>query len=746
MWNTRPLNTKEAKLITTVRYKSSEYKKLFCCPEDWSCDLIKQAQADGQRPRAGQSLPEWHDKLCGFLDRPVADRGIVRMCGRCKVPVCRSCQILLWQANGKSNVPMSLANDNWYGYVQEIIARLNVRWIECACASICWTTQIIYHLEEPFGHLMQNDMRGPEGRTAVRGSITSFPMPAEEIMRCLQAAIDNSAMVPMPHDGKVLSILVRLHLVGKQVDVKKHLKELEIRAEVVVRLFRELVSRGFPGYVNYRIDDVEQRTRELFGDGPRAGFVPKEVLEEVERSAKVSGRRQKEPWDKNATPAEPASVDERNAFATVRPRYIVAERDGDIGKDENATRIAAFGEFSDLKAETGSDMIDQWKSEYLCAAMPFTLALPVGGHDISGKPRWRRPKDAAEVKLLDQVRGLPRRVEAQFRRHWAFVPALWNLYFRECINFSKHLSMRQKQKSSDPTSFEHDDDDQARLAGKVYKRLEKGQYEDANSVRRPIAGDTSKLYWAVGTSEGERRLLRNVEFVSSAISGTQATRRKMGKIGFGASLVYGSGIFITISPSERHGGLAIRLSRYRESDPLLNPSHAAKERPWIGKDKPSLETHGNSTADDEPDYETRKLILARDPLCAVDAFTVQVRVVLACLLGIRMCPDCPHCNHGKNPCQDRFGSNAEAQGGSLGRCDALFGAVETQKSGVLHFHLKAFVQRLHQYPVVVTIKIRYVQASRPNDTQWQHLFYNVIEGSLSAGRQAERQQMATSLL
>lgn len=746
MWNTRHWNTKEAKLITTVRYKSSEYKKLFCCPEDWSCDLIKQAQADGQRPRAGQSLPEWHDKLCGFLDRPVADRGIVRMCSRCNVPVCRSCRTSLWQANGKSNVPMSLANDNWYGYVQEIIARLNVRWIECACASICWTTQIIYHLEEPFGHLMQNDMRGPEGRTAVRGSITSFPMPAEEIMRCLQAAIDNSAMVPMPHDGKVLSILVRLHLVGKQVDVKKHLKELEIRAEVVVRLFRELVSRGFPGYVNYRIDDVEQRTRELFGDGPRAGFVPKEVLEEVERSAKVSGRRQKEPWDKNATPAEPASVDERNAFATVRPRYIVAERDGDIGKDENATRIAAFGEFSDLKAETGSDMIDQWKSEYLCAAMPFTLALPVGGHDISGKPRWRRPKDAAEVKLLDQVRGLPRRVEAQFRRHWAFVPALWNLYFRECINFSKHLSMRQKQKSSDPTSFEHDDDDQARLAGKVYKRLEKGQYEDANSVRRPIAGDTSKLYWAVGTSEGERRLLRNVEFVSSAISGTQATRRRMGKIGFGASLVYGSGIFITISPSERHGGLAIRLSRYRESDPLLNPSHAAKERPWIGKDKPSLETHGNSTADDEPDYETRKLILARDPLCAVDAFTVQVRVVLACLLGIRMCPDCPHCNHGKNPCQDRFGSNAEAQGGSLGRCDALFGAVETQKSGVLHFHLKAFVQRLHQYPVVVTIKIRYVQASRPNDTQWQHLFYNVIEGSLSAGRQAERQQMATSLL
>ena len=104
----------------------------------------------------------------------------------------------------------------------------------------------------------------------------------------------------------------------------------------------------------------------------------------------------------------------------------------------------------------------------------------------------------------------------------------------------------------------------------------------------------------------------------------------MGKVGFSAALVYGQGLFITISPSERHGGLAIKLSRYRERDPLLTQRHAEKEKKWIGKDKPSLETRDNSRGGDEPDYETRKLILARDPLCAVDAFTVYVRVVLAC--------------------------------------------------------------------------------------------------------------------
>ena len=550
---------------------ASEYKKLFCCPEDWACDLIAEAQADGRQPRNGQSLAEWHDELCGFHDRFLADRGIVRMCSRCKVPICRSCSRLLWQANGKSNVPMALANDNWYGYVQDIIARMDVRWIECACASICWTTQIIYQLEEPYGHPIQNSVRGAQSRTAARGNMFSFTMPWEDILQNLQAALDNSAKVPMPHDGKVLSLLVRLHLVGTSVNISKHVKELEIRTEVVIQLMRELIARGFPGYSNYRIDDVERRTHELFGYGSKAGFVPKEVLQEVERSAKLRARLSKEPWDKNATPAEPASADATVAFAAARPQHIVAERDGDVGLCVNASRNKAFGEFGDLEIKTGSDLIDQWKSEYLCSAMPFALALPVGGYDVRGQGRWRRSEDAAPVKLEDLVKGLPRRVEAQFRRHWWFILALWNLYFRERVNFSQHLSMRHKQDLSAPMSF--DDQDAARAAKRIYHRLEAGTFTDASGARRPIAGDTSKVYFADGTTQAEQRLLRNVEFVGGSIPGTQAIRRRMGRLGFSASIVYGSGIFITISPSERHNTLAIKLSRYRSSDPLLAPSH-----------------------------------------------------------------------------------------------------------------------------------------------------------------------------
>ena len=69
------------------------------------------------------------------------------------------------------------------------------------------------------------------------------------------------------------------------------------------------------------------------------------------------------------------------------------------------------------------------------------------------------------------------------------------------------------------------------------------------------------------------------------------------------------------------------------------------------------------------------------------AFAVQIRVVLASILGVRMCPNCPHCALSPNPCMDGFGSCAEAMGGIAGRRDGIAGAVECQKSkGCLHLH------------------------------------------------------------
>ena len=114
---------------------------------------------------------------------------------------------------------------------------------------------------------------------------------------------------------------------------------------------------------------------------------------------------------------------------------------------------------------------------------------------------------------------------------------------------------------------------------------------------------------------------------------------------------------------------------------------------------PSIEAHPDDVFEhDVPGYDLRRLILARDPLASSLAFSVQIRLVLATILGFRMCEDCPHCSDLDNPCMDTFGSCAEAMGGIAGRCDGIAGAVECQKSkGTLHLHFWTYVQRVHQY-------------------------------------------------
>ena len=101
---------------------------------------------------------------------------------------------------------------------------------------------------------------------------------------------------------------------------------------------------------------------------------------------------------------------------------------------------------------------------------------------------------------------------------------------------------------------------------------------------------------------------------------------------------------------------------------------------------------------DLPDYDLRRLMNCRDPVSCVYAFRVTILCVVAPLLGLRMCPDCPHCCKSEKPCMDSFGSNGTPMGGSVGRADAMIGAIEAQKAeGVLHIHMFLFLQIVHQH-------------------------------------------------
>ena len=97
----------------------------------------------------------------------------------------------------------------------------------------------------------------------------------------------------------------------------------------------------------------------------------------------------------------------------------------------------------------------------------------VGSCDVPNQPHWRNPEDddfsdppavlsdwlinrgkahatigpACTVRGFDITRRSPKHIEGQFQRHWGFVPALWNLCFREHVNLGISLSVKSQHLS-----------------------------------------------------------------------------------------------------------------------------------------------------------------------------------------------------------------------------------------------------------------------------------------------------------
>ena len=160
------------------------------------------------------------------------------------------------------------------------------------------------------------------------------------------------------------------------------------------------------------------------------------------------------------------------------------------------------------------------------------------------------------------------------------------------------------------------------------------------------------------------------------------------------------------------------MLRKRRNDPWLkygDPDFKELMQKLAAPDYPSLATVAQEWAEDHdcescevslPEYKLRREAVSNDILCCVEAFQVLIRVVLATLLGIRMCPKCPHCNANgsKHACQDQFGSNMEPLGGIFGGCDGFGGAVESQRGGTLHIHLIAYVVSAFQHSTLDRIR------------------------------------------
>jgi len=659
-----------------------------------------------------------------------------RLCSQCEVPICRACRRDLYQYSerkGVSTIPLALANDNFYGYIRELLVKENVTWLECACSNLVWSTILVYYLEEPYGNLMQDSMEGAQARTQARGNLFSFSLPWEDIeQRCSEAqqnwsktsqAVRNAWQ--LPHEETILSTLLNVHIVGGTTDLAAHLQGAKMRPAVVLKLIDILRDSGYPGYTadfNSK-EQVQRRMMEMYTSkyGDEA-FIPDKIKEAIAQAHRAKLTGDSLILEKNATPSEPP-----NAVSTtekhLRPISIVAQRSGKSSGTSYEEHGNVLARFQTIEIQTGSTMLDQHLPQYLGFAHPFTMPVAVGGYDVRGKPRWRRPSatdlnaatgrgqlrlqtdlfrsqqqvEAAQVELVNFTRGMARRIEGQYRRHWGYIPGLWNLYFREQVNLGVSLAARTK--TTTQSIEEVVEQDAAMAAAELYEILHKGYYLTQTHKRMKIDGDMTKLRFAEHITPKQQQLLADYSFRTRNISGTQEIRTKIGQICFWGSIVYGNGIFMTVSPGERHNYLAIKLSRYRRQDPFIAFATDEAEKDWIGIDKPSLEAkEEDSFSIEVPGYDIRRLILARDPLAAVLSFSVQLRKILATLLGVRMCSLCPDCACTDLPCSDAFGSNAEAMGGICGRSDGLCGAVECQKiTGCLHFHFWLFVQRLHQY-------------------------------------------------
>ena len=146
-------------------------------------------------------------------------------------------------------VPMALANDNFYGYAPEVIYKHRVRWIEVAAACPCWTTLMVFDLEEDEGHLMREEMFQKQHRIGARGNAFSMHMPWEGIIRSLlttQSGIGLSKKQSeqiLPWSEDILAQMVRVQLKVASEDATKHISQEKLRPRVVLELLHTLIER-----------------------------------------------------------------------------------------------------------------------------------------------------------------------------------------------------------------------------------------------------------------------------------------------------------------------------------------------------------------------------------------------------------------------------------------------------------------------------------------------------------------------
>ena len=181
---------------------------------------------------------------------------------------------------------------------------------------------------------------------------------------------------------------------------------------------------------------------------------------------------------------------------------------------------------------------------------------------------------------------------------------------KRCIRRSDETESMSDRKIGDATA-------------RILDLLRNGEYLDGMGRRCKVRGDVRQI---IGLTPMEKMLLRNYQFMSSRIAGTRQVRRNINHLLFSARVIYGTPTFITVTPSEKHSGLCVHLFRYRRNDPAMVHAGTAF-RQYIGADYPSIYFSDKNDCEsafvDLPEYDVRRAMIGRDPLCALHAFWVS---------------------------------------------------------------------------------------------------------------------------
>ena len=94
-------------------------------PDDWEWKRLFQLQR-GRLCLLALCCPEDVEHCGGAHGRHI-------ICERCRFPICSTCRPSMQRRNAKRCcVPMTLCNDNMWGYSTDLIVKHKVRWIEAA--------------------------------------------------------------------------------------------------------------------------------------------------------------------------------------------------------------------------------------------------------------------------------------------------------------------------------------------------------------------------------------------------------------------------------------------------------------------------------------------------------------------------------------------------------------------------------------------------------------------------------------